>query len=127
MYTRFSCVNDKFDSRYVPSQVNTSSSSTILTVRQGIDLDRLASVTVDLGNTSKSITTFNVHGTRTTDAFTARTTESQGRILFILNLDQSIEYHRTTLVQVNLILLQVGLLGRLIRVLYMGGLLVKER
>ena len=65
---------------------------------------------------SQSVDTVNVHGTATTDALTARSSEGQSRVEFVLDPDESVEHHRTGLVQVELVVLHSGLLARLVRV-----------
>lgn len=79
-------------------------------VREGVDFDRLISFR-DLGQTSKVVSSINVHGTRSTDTLTARTTESQSLILLVLDLNQSIENHRAALVHVDGVSLYPRLLG----------------
>lgn len=61
--------------------------------------------------------TVNVHGARSADSLTARATERKGRVELVLDLENGVEDHRAALVQVDLVLLQVGLLRRLVRVL----------
>lgn len=93
----------------------------IHTVRQRINLERLGDITVHLGDTGERITTFDVHGTRAADPFTARTTEGQGRVLFILDLNQSIQHHRTTRIQVEFVGFQTRLFSGFIRALIQKG------
>lgn len=88
-----------------------------LTVGKRINLDRLADVAVDLRNASQGVATLNVHGARAADTFTARTTEGQRRVLLVLDFDQSVQNHRSTGVQVDLVRLNVGLFSWLVRVL----------
>jgi hypothetical protein len=47
-----------------------------------------------------------VHGAGSTDSFTTRTTEGQGRVMLVLDLDQGIQDHRANSVQVEGVLLQ---------------------
>jgi len=54
---------------------------------------------------SEAILTLDVHGTGSTDALTARSAKGKGGIYLILDLDQGIEDHRTTLVEINVVFL----------------------
>lgn len=85
-------------------------------VRQRINLLGLGEGGVDAAKTGKGVVTVNVHGTGTANTFTARTSESEGGILLILNLEQSVQNHRTAVVQVDVVCLELRLLFRLIRV-----------
>lgn len=68
---------------------------------------------------SQSISTIDIHRARSTDSLAARTTEGQGRVNFVLDLDQGIEHHRPTSIQINLVSLHMWLVARLIRILKM--------
>ena len=65
---------------------------------------------------SKGILAVNVHGAATADTLTAGAAEGQGRVLLILYPDESVEHHRTGLVEVEVVGLHCGLLARGIRV-----------
>lgn len=64
-------------------------------MREGVDLGVLATVTVDSAKAGKGVLTVNVHGARSADTLTARTTESEGGVDLILNFDESIENLQT--------------------------------
>ena len=51
----------------------------------------------------------NIHGARSTDALPARPPECQTGIHLILDLDQRIQDHGSTVVEVNLVVLHLGL------------------
>ena len=70
-------------------------------VREGVDLGGSARVGINVAQASQSVGTVNVHGTRPADTLTARTTECQCGVLLGLDLDESIEDHGTTLIQVD--------------------------
>jgi len=65
---------------------------------------------------SQGVNTVDVHGARTTDTLTARAAESQSRIDFVLNTDESVQHHGAGLLQVELVALHGGLLARGIRI-----------
>jgi len=96
-------------------------------VGKGVDLGGLGRVLLDAAETRERVDTVNVHGTRATDTLTARAAEGKGGVLLVLDLDlcgvleessqccaghthKSIEHHRTTLVEVDLVRLELGLL-----------------
>jgi len=110
--------------------------ASIRTVRERIDFNILRAFARDSAQASECVDTVDVHGTRATNTLTARATESQCWVYLILDLDESIKYlrmtcyelvnglskrvvtyHRSSLVQVNGVALQSGLLGWLIRIL----------
>lgn len=84
---------------------------------QRVDLDGLGDVAVDLGDTGEGVAALDVHGARATDTLTARTAEGQGRVLLVLDFNQGVENHGTACVQIDLVGLEVGLLGGLVRAL----------
>lgn len=77
-------------------------------VGQGVDLKVSLVGLVNLTKTSQSVSTANVHSTRTTDTFSARSSESKGRVLLVLDLDQSVQNHGSACVEVNLVGLKGG-------------------
>jgi len=77
-------------------------------VRKRVDLGGLV-VGLDLGQAGKGVHASNVHGARATDAFPAGPSEGQGGVHLVLDLDQSVQDHGTTVVQVNLVVLHLGL------------------
>lgn len=64
----------------------------------------------------QGVDTINVHGAATADTLTAGAAEGQGGVLLVLYPDESIEHHRTGLVEVEVVGLHSGLLTRGIRV-----------
>lgn len=77
-----------------------------------LDLDGLGGG-FDVLQTGKSVFSVNVHGTGTANTFSARASEREGRIHLILDLDQSVQDHRTALVEVNSVFLEKRLFLRL--------------
>jgi hypothetical protein len=76
-----------------------------------INLGRLGDILlINIGETGQGIDTVNVHGARTTNPFAARATKGEGGILFILNLNESIQHHGPAVVKINRIRAEVGLL-----------------
>ena len=71
---------------------------------------------VNSAEACERVDTVNVHGARTADALTARTTEGECRVNLVLDLDQGVKNHWTGLVEVERVRLQTRLLGGLIRV-----------
>lgn len=65
---------------------------------------------------SKGVDTVNVHGARSADTLTARSSESKSWIDLVLDANESIQHHRTGLVQVKSVRLHAWLGGWLIRV-----------
>ena len=65
---------------------------------------------------SQSVNTIDVHGAATTDTFTARPTESQSRVHFVLYPDKSVQHHGSGFLQIKLVALHGGFLARLVRV-----------
>ena len=62
-----------------------------LTVRERVNLCGLAWVAVNPAQASKSVLAVNVHGTGAANALAARTTEGEGRIHLILDLNESVK------------------------------------
>lgn len=85
-------------------------------VWQRVDLQLLRGVRVDAAQTRQGVLTPNVHGTRAANSLSARSSQGQGGILLILDLQERIQHHWATLVQINLIVLQHRLLLRLVGV-----------
>lgn len=65
---------------------------------------------------SQGVDAINVHGTASANTLSAASSEGQGGIDFVLYPDQSVEHHGTGLLQIQLVGLHLGLLGRLVRV-----------
>lgn len=57
------------------------------TVRKRVDLGLLGGIFGNSAQAGKSVDTVNVHGTRTTDTLSARSSESKSRVELILDLD----------------------------------------
>lgn len=77
---------------------------------------RLCSTSARHTQASQSVNAINVHSTATTDTLTARSAEGQGRVKLVLYPDESVQHHGACLVQVELVALHRGLLGRCVRV-----------
>ena len=84
-------------------------------VGQGINLGRLGCIIINVTETCQGVGPINIHGTGTTNSFPAGSTKCQGRVLFILNLDESIQDHWTAIVQINWVGTEIGPL-RLFRI-----------
>lgn len=63
---------------------------------------------INIGQTSQCIGTVNVHGTGAANSFATGTAKGQGRVLFILDFQQSVQHHGSTFVQINREGAQVG-------------------
>ena len=50
----------------------------------------------DLGQAGQTVLAVDVHGTGTADTFTARSSEREGVVDLVLDLEQSVENHGTT-------------------------------
>lgn len=61
-------------------------------MREGVDLGVLARVSVDAAETCEGVLAINVHGARATDTFSARAPKSEGRVYFVLDLDERIQH-----------------------------------
>lgn len=93
----------------------------MLTVRQRIDFDIRGAFLGDALETGERIDTINVHCTAATDTFTTASTECQGRINLVLDLDERVQNHRTTLLHVKRVSLKSRLVARLIRIPTIDG------
>lgn len=65
----------------------------------------------DLGEASEAITAVDVHRAGPTDPLTARSTEGERWVDLVLDLDQSVENHGSTLFQIDLVVLELRLRG----------------
>jgi len=79
-----------------------------------IDLGFLLRVGGDSAQAGQGVYTIDVHRTASADTLSATPSESQGRIDFILDSDQSIQHHGSRLVQVQSVALHARLGGRLV-------------
>src|SRR5882724_6177032 len=70
---------------------------------------------VNRRETSEVVGAIDVHGARTTDAFAAGAPERQRRIDLVVDLDQGVEDHRPTMIEIDLVRIQyrIGALGRI--------------
>ena len=50
----------------------------------------------DLGKAGKTVLAVDVHGARTANTLTARSSKSKGRVNLVLDLEKSIQHHGTT-------------------------------
>lgn len=64
----------------------------------------------------QGVDSVNVHGAASADTLSAAPAEGQGGVDLVLNTDQSVQHHGTSLVQVQGVGLHSGLLGGLVRV-----------
>jgi hypothetical protein len=80
-------------------------------VRKRVDLGSLLGVITNVGETGQGVGTVDVHGAGSTDSLAARSAKCQGRILFIFDLDESIQDHGSTFIEVDGVGAQVGLLA----------------
>lgn len=83
-------------------------------VRQGVDLGVI--LLVDPAEAGEGVDTVNIHSARTADTLTARATEGERRVNFVLDFDERVENHWTGLVEVQCVRLQTRLLRGLVRV-----------
>lgn len=59
--------------------------------------------------TSQRVHSINIHGAGTTNSFTARTPECQGRVDLVFNPYQGVQHHRSSLIQIQRVALHLGL------------------
>lgn len=88
-------------------------------MRPAIFSQYLYSIPITIGElqhtqTSQRVDSVNVHSTATADTLTAASSEGKCRVNFVLNANQSVEHHRTGLVQVQRVRLHARLRGRLV-------------
>merc|ERR1712013_923427 len=69
-------------------------------VWQGVDLCHLVTC-LYLGQTSQGINTSNIHGAGATNSFPAGPSECQRRVQLVFYLDQGIQHHWATILQVH--------------------------
>lgn len=94
-----------------------SSSSSIISHSYGRTPPRAYTRTESVPEASQMVAPANVHGARPTDPFAARASKGERGVLLVLNLDQRVQHHRATVVQVYLVVLHARLLARLVGVL----------
>lgn len=71
-----------------------------------------------LRQTSEAVLSVDVHRTRSANTLTTRTSESERGILLVLDLDERVQDHHTAVVEIDVVLFQVRLVTRLLRVLF---------
>jgi hypothetical protein len=72
-------------------------------VRQRVDRHFLLAAVRDGSGAGQGVGAVDVHRARTTDAFAAGAAEGQGRVDLVLDLDQGVQDHRATGVQIDFI------------------------
>ena len=55
---------------------------------------RIGLVFFNVTETSQSVGSINVHGTRSTNSFTARSTKGESWVLFVFDFDKGVKDHR---------------------------------
>jgi len=83
---------------------------------QGINLGGLRGVGFDSAETGEGVGAVDVHRATAANPLPARSPESQRRVQLVLDLDQTIQHHRTASVEIDFIGLLVGLLSRNVRI-----------
>lgn len=77
-------------------------------VRQRSDGSRRTGL--DLRQTRQAVAAVDVHRARAADPFAAAPPEREARVHLVLDLDERVEDHRAAVLEVDLVLLQLGLL-----------------
>lgn len=73
-------------------------------MRQRVHLGRLVQIVgIDLADARQRVRATDIHGTRTADTLAARPTERQRWVDFVLDLNQGVQHHRTTGIQIHLV------------------------
>jgi hypothetical protein len=80
-------------------------------MRKRVDLDVGSSLGRDTAQAGKGVLAVNVHGTATTDTLTATSSEGQSRVKLVLDSDKGIENHGSSLVKIQSVGLETGLLA----------------
>lgn len=83
---------------------------------QGVDLQGLRAGGIDLADARQGVGATNVHGARAANTLATGATERQCGINLVLDLDEGIQHHGTTLAHVDLVGLHVRLLACIVRV-----------
>ena len=68
-------------------------------------------IRINLSQASQAIAAVDVHGAGPTDPFPARPAEGQGWVDLILDLNQGVQHHGPTLLQVDVVIFELRLLG----------------
>lgn len=74
---------------------------------EGIDFAGLGLVCVNFAETGERVLAVNVHGTGPANSFATGASEGQGRILLVLDFDESVQDHWAACVKVYLVGLQM--------------------
>jgi len=72
-------------------------------MRQRVDRHFLFAAFINGLGAGQCVAAVDVHGAGTADAFAAGTAEGQGRVDFVLDLDQRIQHHRAALIKVDFV------------------------
>lgn len=82
----------------------------------------------DLGEAGEAVVAVDVHGAAPADALAAAASEGERRVLLVLDLEQRVQHHRPAVGEVDLVVLEVRLRRRRVRVppvdregLHVGG------
>jgi hypothetical protein len=70
----------------------------------------------DLGEAGEAVVAVDVHGAAPADALAAAAAEGERRVLLVLDLEQRVQHHRPAVGQVHLVVLEVRLRRRRVRV-----------
>jgi len=79
-------------------------------VRQRVKLGSLGFASIDTRETGQGVNSVDVHGARSANSFSAGSSESKGRVEVVLDLDESIQDHGSTLREIELVRLKSRLL-----------------
>lgn len=80
-------------------------------MRQRGDRRRPSTRIGDLGETREPVTSIDVHGAGTADPLATRSAEGEGRVDLVLDLDESVEDHGPTFLEIDLVVFQLRLRG----------------
>ena len=86
------------------------------TMGQRIDLGVFRLVPVNPAQARKGVLSIYVHGTRAADTLSARTPERQGGVNLVLDLDEGVQNHGPSLIEIDLVRLERWLLLGLVRI-----------
>lgn len=81
---------------------------------QRIDFHGFVHIGIDATDACQCICACDIHGARATNALTTRPTERQCGINFIFDFQQCVQHHRCTVIQIDLVFLQMGFLAGLL-------------
>ena len=89
-------------------------------VRKWVDLGDFG-ISVDFANTGQSVDTTDIHSAGATNTFSAGSPEGQGGIHLVLDFDQSVQNHRATGIQVDLVFLHLRFVSGLVWIPTING------